>query len=186
MKESSRTIRDIFKEIIFISVGIGTFLFLVKVGVVEQFIAYSKNLGVLGIFGVGLFFTSVMTAGPAAILLALMTRSFPIIVVAFFGSLGSMVGDLLIFLFIRKTVVQNTDVLIGKKAYQKLYSYTHLGFLRWMGAVVGAFVIISPLPDELALTIMGLFRIHPRYIVLISFAMNFFLIYGLGVAAQAY
>lgn len=182
MKKAS-TIQSFFKEIIGISFGIGCILFLLKIGVVGSFLTYLKTLGYLGIFLVGLFFTSVFTASPAALILALLTRSFPIAIVAVLGSLGSMIGDLIIFLFIRKTVVDNTDRILQKTEYKKYLSYTHLGLVRWLGAVVGAFVIISPLPDEIALTIMGIFRIRPVYIVLISFVMNFFVIYGLGLIA---
>jgi membrane protein YqaA with SNARE-associated domain len=177
------TIQSVFKEIVIVSFGIGFVLFLLKIGVVGEFLAYLKNFGYWGIFLVGLFFTSVFTASPAALILALMTRSYPIAIVAVLGSLGSMIGDLVIFLFIRKTVVDNTDRILQKTEYKKYLSYTHLGFVRWLGAVVGAFVIISPLPDEIALTIMGIFKIRPIYIVLISFVMNFFVIYGLGLIA---
>jgi hypothetical protein len=53
----------------------------------------------------------------------------------------------------------------------------HLGFMKWLSPIVGALIIASPLPDEFALTLMGLSKVRLAVLIPISFIMNMLGIY---------
>lgn len=146
---------------------------LAKTGVLADILTATKELRIVGSFVAGIFFISVFTAAPALVVLGEIAEANSIFLVAFFGGLGALLGDLLIFRFMRNTVKNDIDFIIDKIKSGKVRKILDSKLLRWVTPVIGALIIASPLPDELGVTMLGLSHMKPRFFIPLSFALNF-------------
>jgi hypothetical protein len=128
----------------------------------------------------GIFFTSAFTIAPASVALShLASTSASIGIVAFWGALGAMCGDLMLFFFIRDRFADDLIASVKPSFAKHVLHSFHLGFLKWLSPLIGAAIIASPLPDELGLTLMGLSKTRVAVLLPVSFVMNMIGIYGL-------
>ncbi|MBA3285846.1 MAG: hypothetical protein H0U27_12415 [Nitrosopumilus sp.] len=156
---------------------------MVKIGVLKNLFTATQEFTILGSFLAGIFFTSIFTVAPASIVLAELSTQHSPFIVALCGAAGAMVGDLIIFLFIRDRVSDDITYILKKIKFKKISSLFHLGFLRVLSPLIGALIIASPLPDELGIAMMGMSKMKTYLLIPIAFIMNFFGI--LGIAALA-
>lgn len=159
-------------------------LWLVRAGVFNQTLVAAQEWGAFGCFVAGLLFTSVFTVGPASIGLAVLGESLPPLIVALWGALGALAGDLLLYRFLRSRVAPDVELAVTGATYRKTLSFFHLGFVRVLAPLLGALVIASPLPDELGLALMGISRTRIAIVAPISFVMNFLGILALVAAVR--
>ncbi len=152
-------------------------------GALTQFLTVSEEQAYIGSFIAGIFFTSVFTLAPATVALVELSNNAMPFTIALWGALGAMLGDLLLFLFIRDVFSNDLESVFHISKLKRLVMRPHRGFLRWLLPVVGAFIIASPLPDELGLAIMGASRTRTIIILPICFIMNFFGILAIAVIA---
>lgn len=173
----SKLIRDIGTIIISIVVA----YLLVETRAFEGFLAASGGIKFLGSFIAGIFFTSIFTFALSTVTLAEIALSNNIWSVAFFGGLGAVVGDVIIFKFLRKGIAEDIERLIKKR--NRLGGIFHLRFFRFLIPFLGAIFIASPLPDEVGLAMMGVMNLKMKFLIPISFALNFFGILIVGLVA---
>ena len=151
----------------------------------DSIITANSHLYVINSFIAGIFFTSVFTTAPAMIALAKLASLYPLLVVAMVGGLGAMIGDLIIFSFIKSHISEDISYLLSKAKSRRIKHIFHYRFMRWSLAFVGALIIASPLPDELGLTLMGLSRMSTLRFILISFIFNTLGILVIGHIARS-
>ncbi|MEK7097669.1 MAG: hypothetical protein AAB906_02380 [Patescibacteria group bacterium] len=145
---------------------------LVKTGALSDFLNPARETKIIGSFLSGLFFVSVFTAAPALTALAGLAQSGSIFTVAFFGALGALVGDLIIFKFIKDSLsVSLLD--FARTEENKLIKFFRKKYFRALLPFIGAIIIVSPFPDELGLMMMGLSRLNIFYFIPLAFALNF-------------
>ena len=104
--------------------------------------------------------------------------------VAFFGSLGALVGDLVIFRFIKNGLAKYFYYLMKKTKSERLSAISRFKLFRWLVPFFGVLVVASPLPDELGLIILGLSKMKTSLFVPISFLLNFLGILAIGLIAK--
>lgn len=169
--------RELIKDIIFVSIGAVLALTLSKMGVIDQLVRLVGN-DISSSFLAGIFFTSIFTIAPAAIALVDIANS-SITTVAFWGALGALCGDLVLFYFIRDHFAENLIASVKPSVTKHVLNSFHLGFMKWLSPILGALIIASPLPDELGLTLLGISKTKISILIPISFVMNFVGIYTL-------
>lgn len=145
---------------------------IVRSSLVDYLILMSDGLYVLDAFVGGLFFTSVFTTAPAIAFLVKLGQIYPAYAIALVGGVGALLGDLIIFSFIKNNVREDIYYLFSKSKSRRLRHLFDYRFVRWSLAFLGALVIASPLPDELGLALMGMSNISPVRFVLISYTFN--------------
>ena len=97
-----------------------------------------------------------------------------LLTVAFFGALGAVLGDLLIFKFLRDRLDRDVVFLLkGSSRLRRLKALFHLKLFRWVSFFIGGLILATPLPDELGLAVMGLSKTRIWVFALISFAFKF-------------
>ena len=158
---------------------------LVKTGALKDLLTSTQELKLVGSFVAGIFFVSVFTAVPATVGLAEIAQSNPVFLVAFFGGIGALVGDLVIFRFIKDRLADDFLCLIKKSKSERWVSVFHLKLFRWLVPLVGALIVASPLPDELGLTMMGLSKMRTSLFIPLSFLLNSLGILVIGLIAQS-
>lgn len=172
--------------IVFLSVLIA--LILVKTNVLVSLLTSTKELEYLGSFVTGMFFTSVFTTAPAIVTLGELAQVHGIFQTALLGALGAIVGDLVIFKFVRDNVSEHLrEVLHAKKhKIKKAPTTLRLKIFRWLTFLAGGIIIASPLPDELGIGLLGFSKMRLPLFILFSFAFNFIGIVLIGELAKVF
>lgn len=166
--QRSGLIRDLGTIILSILVAI----ILAKTGALEGLITSTQEVRFIGSFIAGILFVSVFTAAPATVALGEIARSNSVITVAILGGLGALVGDLIIFHFVKDRVSQHFSYLVRVSKSKRLFSIFQLKLFRWITPFIGALIIVSPLPDEIGVTMLGLAKMKNSYFILLSFLLN--------------
>ena len=174
MKKHSDLSHRLQKDLFWFAFSIITALILIHTGMITYLLSSALELKLIGSFIAGLFFTSLFTIAPAGIVLAHIAESTPIILVAFLGALGAMVGDLLIYTFLQNNLTEDINELMDLPRYRRIKKLFGVRKLRLLRPFVGAIVIISPLPDEIGLALLGLSRIPVSLLLPLTFLLNFF------------
>jgi len=157
---------------------------LAQTGVLSSILTSTQAWRFLGVFLAGMFFVSIFTTAPAGVVLFEIAQVNSIWEVALFGGLGALVGDLLIFRFIKDSLARDISSLLKKTNQKRLISIFRLKLFRWLLPFLGALVVASPLPDEIGLTMMGLSKMKMLVFIPISFTLNFLGILIIGLFAQ--
>ena len=114
-----------------------------------------------------------------------MAQTNSILLMAFFGGLGALLGDLIIFCFVKNNLSEDFLYLIKKTKSERLMSIFRLKLFRWLIPLLGAIVVASPLPDELGLMMMGLSKMKTALLIPLSFLLNSLGILIIGLIAKA-
>jgi len=139
---------------------------------IETLVSWSKGCYAVASFAAGIFFTSAFTTAPAIAVLAKLTLTYNPFVVALFGATGALLGDLIIFSFIKNHIREDIAYFLSKAKSKRIRHILEHRFARWSLAFLGAIVIASPLPDELGLALMGLSNVRTSRFALVSFSFN--------------
>jgi uncharacterized membrane protein YdjX (TVP38/TMEM64 family) len=172
-----------------IILSIITTIALVKTGALTALLDHSKNFQIFGAFMSGLFFTSVFTTAPAIAAFAHFGAEHAPLWLAVLGAAGALIGDLILFFFIRDSIAEDIAYILERRGGFHLHLF-HIGktrLSRWLLPALGALIIASPLPDELGIALMGFSKLSKGRFVLISFSFNLlgiliFMLLGRGMA----
>ena len=176
---------NLTKDIGIIVLSVVVAIILIKTGAIEEILKQTRDLWFLDSFIAGMFFTSVFTTVPAIVALGEIAQlSQSVFLVAVFGGLGALCGDLIIFRFMRDRFGEDILGLIRNSGNGKLRSIVRLKSFRWLTLFLGALVIASPLPDELGLTMMGFSKTKTSLFIPVSFIFNFLGILVIGLVAK--
>lgn len=142
------------------------------------------SLGYLGTFLSGVFFTYGFTAAPATAILLVLAKGQNVVVSGIIAGLGALLGDLIIFSFIRSSFSEE----FRKLSKERIIRYTADGvpgvFKKYLVPVIAGFIIASPLPDEIGVSLLAASgRISMRAFSAVSFLLNtsgIFVILGIG------
>ncbi|MFA6601480.1 MAG: hypothetical protein WCT02_01275 [Candidatus Paceibacterota bacterium] len=174
------------RDLIVIALSVLVAVIIVLSGVLSQILSVTRDIAFLNSFIAGFFFTSIFTTAPAMVVLGEISRLDNLYSVAFFGALGAMCGDYLIFTFARNVFsVHLTELITIKGLTRKLHTIFKLRLFRWLTFLVGGLIIASPLPDELGLGLLGFSKAKTPLFLVLSFAFNFLGIVLVGLVARA-
>ena len=158
---------------------------LVKTGVISDFLRYSEKLEFLGSFIAGMFFTSIFTTAPAIVTLGEIARENSILPTALFGAIGAVVGDLIIFRFVRDRLSEHIVELVKHQGSGKrIKALFRLRFFRWFTFLLGGLIIASPFPDELGISLLGFSKMRLLWFIPLSWVANFIGILIISLVAK--
>ena len=164
--------QGLFRDILLVCLSIALSVWAAQSGAAEHFLSSVTYVPVAS-FIAGFFFTSLFTLAPASVALGALGEFQPHTWVALWGAAGAVVGDLLLFLFVRDRISDDLLRVFSRRRWAYMRRLFKRPFLHWLLPVTGAFVIASPLPDELGLAMMGFSRISLPAFITISYTMNF-------------
>ncbi len=177
---------NVMRDLGIVAISIVIAILIIRLGIVSQIFTATKSSEIIGSFIAGLFFTSVFTTVPATIVLgqlALVNSLWPL---AFFGALGSMCGDFVIFRFVKTDLSEDIAYIVSQTHIrQKIKHIFKRRVFRWFIPLIGALIIVSPLPDELGIALMSMAKIKTKFFFPISFVMNFLGILIIGLVAKS-
>ena len=113
------------------------------------------------------------TVATSALVLLTLAETLSPVEIGFIAGLGAVVGDMIIFHFIKDTLSREIEDIYNtfdqKKYVQKLF---HTKYFNWMLPVIGAVLIASPFPDELGVSMIGLSKMSTFKFIILSFILN--------------
>jgi hypothetical protein len=136
-----------------------------------------RSMGLFGSFIAGVFYVYGFLAPIATATFLIIAKDQPFLLTGLIGGLGAVIGDLIIFRLIRHDFMDEMRLLadekiiarprawLGRKIHAKLKGY----FLP----IIGAFIIASPLPDELGVVLIaGSSKISQTFFTIASYCLN--------------
>ncbi len=176
----------VLQDIAIITLSVLVAIILAQSDALKSILESARQLQVLGSFVSGIFFTSVFTTAPAIVALGEISRSGSILLTALFGAMGAVIGDLLIFRFIKDRLSEHLLELIKhEKGWRRVKALVKLKYFRWFTFLAGGLLIASPFPDELGVSLLGISRTKTSLFILISFFFNFVGILAIGAVARS-
>ncbi|MBI4010365.1 MAG: hypothetical protein HY361_04235 [Candidatus Aenigmarchaeota archaeon] len=140
---------------------------------------YTHNLilslgdyGYLGSFIIGLFYTYSLTTIPATAGFFLLGESLSPLLLALFGALGSLLGDYIIYRFVKDNFTKEMEEFSPgvRKIIKGIKNSRHL---RKFMPLIAGFIFASPLPDELGAALLGIMKFQFKKFLLYSYFFNF-------------
>lgn len=166
-------IRDII--IVFFSVILA--IVIKKTALLPGLLLAARKFNFFGSFLAGMFFVSIFTFVPATAALTELVQNSSPLWVALFGAGGALLGDFLIFRFIRDSLSENLISLIKRSRGERFLARFNSRPFGWLGPLLGAVIIASPFPDELGIALMGFSRTKNSFFIPVAFTLNFIGIY---------
>ncbi len=162
-------------------------LLLWRTGALKGLLTSISEFEFLGSFIAGIFFTSIFTTAPSVVALGQIAQTHTILGTAFFGSLGAVVGDLIIFHFIEDDLENHFATLIKEKGmFRRTRKLFKTPLFKWMTIFAGGILLALPLPtDEIAMSLLGAEKMRRSRFAILSFIFNFIGIAAIGFVAQS-
>jgi hypothetical protein len=139
-------------------------------GMLERFVLGLHELEYVGAFIAGIFYSYGMTTPLAILAFAVMARAMDPFALAFMGACGAMLSDGFIFSAVKGEVGREIRIANGISV-KVPEARGALG--RAALFLLGAVVLMSPLPDEVAAVMMGIGRIRAPWFMAIAFVAKF-------------
>ncbi len=162
-----------FKNLTFFIISI---IFVFFLSQMEGFRNFLMDLGALGYFGAfvaGMLFVSTFTVAVGILILSVLALSLSPIELGLIAGFGAVIGDFMIFSVIKNNLSQELSYLYNKvdnRNYVKHLLYSK--YFSWTLPVIGAFIIASPFPDELGVSLMGISKMKDYQFIIVSFILN--------------
>lgn len=160
------------KNTFFLIISIGLFFYFADSAFIKNIIHGIDSLGFLGVFISGVFFVSTFTVAPASLILFYFTKEFNIFTVVILAGLGSMIGDYIIFRFLKDKVFEELKPIFMKLGGSYLSKIFSTPYFAWLAPVIGAIIIASPFPDEIGIGLLGITKLKNWQFLILSFILN--------------
>ncbi|MBI4090988.1 MAG: hypothetical protein HY422_03105 [Candidatus Komeilibacteria bacterium] len=162
----------LLKDALILAGSIALAILLVRSGIIHAALDRAGQYALVGSFVAGICFASLFTVAPAVAVLAEIGQTHSPILVALIGGAGAVLGDLIIFKFMRDRVSLHLAFIIQKIKSPLFAAILRHRAFKWLLPFIGALIIASPFPDELGLALMGLSHIKTRIFIPLSFGLN--------------
>lgn len=138
----------------------------------QQVIHSISRLGYAGSFIAGIFFVSTFTVAPAGVVLFKLAQIYNPILIALSAGVGAVIGDYIIFRFLKDNVFEEIKPIFMKLGGSYLERLISTPYFGWLAPVLGAIIIASPFPDEIGVGLMGISKLKNWQFLTISFLLN--------------
>lgn len=153
---------------------------------IKYSISYIGNFGYLGAFFAGIMFVSVFTVAPASLVLFYLANSLNPLGIALIAGVGGVVGNYLTFRYLENKVFQELKPLFINHEGKILKKLFRTPYFAWILPFLGAIIIMSPLPDEVGLGLMGISKIKSWKFMVILYLLNVIGVFLVVIAARSF
>ncbi|HLG91100.1 MAG TPA: hypothetical protein VI336_03035 [Candidatus Saccharimonadales bacterium] len=161
-----------YKNTTLLLLSLAVFIYLARTPSVDNLIRQIGDLGYVGAFFAGVLFVSTFTVAPAAVVLYHLAGSLHPVEIALIAGLGAMIGDYIIFRFIKDKIFSELRPLFLKFGGSYLKIVYKSPYFAWVLPLSGAFIIASPFPDEMGVSMLGLSKIKRWQFFAVTLLLN--------------
>ncbi len=166
------SVKKLIIDIFIITASIYIAIYLVHSGAIGKLVDLAGDNVLLVSLIAGLFFTSFFTTPPAIAVFASLAGEGNIFLIALIGGLGAVIGDSILFFFVRERIARDAGALMKGPKLKRVLRVLKKRRFRRILPVVGALIIASPLPDEIGLALIGVSTLSRPQFLLLSYCMN--------------
>lgn len=169
----SQSIRNhVVRNVILLIGGILLAVFFSQLELFSIFVSTVGRITYLDAFIGGLMFVFTFTIPVGALVLVSAADHLPVIFVALIGGLGAVLGDFLIFRFVRDNLLHEVEPICAGPSSGYFKRIFCSRYFRWTMPVLGAIIVALPLPDELGVGLMGFSQMSSRRFLLITYILD--------------
>ena len=161
-----------YKNTFFLIVSLIVLFYITGTSFGQQAIQSISKLGYIGSFVAGFFFVSTFTVAPSGVVLFTLAQAYNSLMIALTAGIGAVIGDYLIFRFLKDDVFEETAPVFMKLGGSNLSRLMSTPYFAWLAPVLGALIIASPFPDEIGVGLMGISKLKNWQFLAISFLLN--------------
>lgn len=161
-----------YKNTFFLIVSLVVLFYITGTTFGQQVIHSISKLGYIGSFIAGIFFVSTFTVAPAGVVLFKLGQLYNPFLIALTAGLGAVIGDYLIFRFLKDNVFEEIKPIFMKLGGSSISRIISTPYFAWLAPVFGALIIASPFPDEIGVGLMGISKLKNWQFLTISFLLN--------------
>lgn len=161
-----------YKNLSIFLVGIFMAFLLSQYQPFQQFLLNLGTWGYIGAFFGGILFVLSFTMPMGSVILFLLAEKLSPLEIGLIAGLGAVVGDLAIFHFVKDNLLEELKPLYHRFGGDHVSHILHSKYFHWTLPVLGAFIIASPFPDEVGVSLMGISKMKTYKFVVISFLLN--------------
>lgn len=181
----SRKDRHLAIDAAIVGMSIAFAVYIAEFGLAERFISLFDS-EIIAAFLSGMLFTSFFTTAPAIVLLGKLSESVDTVLLVAVGGFAAMLGDMLLFWFVKDRIADDLRYLVAPAQAKKIHRAFHSKLLRHLTPFLGLLIIASPLPDEMGIALLGLYKIKTKRFLLASFIANAFGILIIALVARSF
>lgn len=151
---------------------------------IVSILSYAGSFGYLGGFISGILFSYGFSTIPAAAMLFLLAKNLNPFLLALIGGFGGMLGDLIIFKFVRDHLLEEIKFIISEELHLEISfipKVMHSYALRKIIPATAGLIMCLPLPGELAMVLLGITKYEFKRTALLSYIFNFIGIFAIGI-----
>lgn len=124
-------------------------------------------------FIAGMLFASTFTVATGGILLIKLSELYSPVLLVLFAGMGAAFCDYLIFSLVKeKAPTHVAPIYKNMFNHSHLHKILHTHYFAWTLPVLGAIVMASPLPDEVAISIMGISKLSGIKFIIIALSSH--------------
>lgn len=161
-----------YNNIILLIVSIYIALFLSQQPWFKEFLFRLGDFGYIGAFFAGALFSSTFTVTIGVVMLSYLADFLHPLEIGIIAGAGAVLCDFLIFKFVKGGIVEEVTPIYNDLGGKHLSHLLHTKFFSWTLPVIGALIIISPVPDELGVSLLGLSKMTTIRFLMLSFLLN--------------
>jgi len=149
------------------------------------FLLNLENWGYIGALFAGILFVSSLTVATGAVILVILAERLSPIELALIAGFGGMIGDFAIFRFVKDGLLSEIAPIYNSLGGKHLTALLRRKYLSWLLPVIGALIIISPFPDEIGVSLMGITKIKSYQFLILAFILDVTGVFLFVVSARA-
>jgi len=180
-----------YRNILLLVLSIILAYYMLKSAIVPKILLSLQKLSYIGAFFAGVFYSSTLTTAPATAVLYISGKMMNPFIVSLVAACGSVISDYVLFKFIKENLIEEvkklSEELNNKLLYRfeplfniiftrsfrlKLFKFSRSEKWKVFLPVISAAIIASPLPDELAVALLGAAKYEKKKFILFSYLSN--------------
>jgi len=177
--------KHVRKDLLLLCASIVFAVVLSQTELARYILGLPQGLESAAIFLAGSLFTSVFTVAPSIVLIGGFAQASYLPVLAILGGVGAVVGDYIIFRFVKDRVSEDFKYLFSISRRQRIRAILNTRVFRFLVPFLGAIIIASPLPDEIGVTLLGMSKVKYGLFFPLTFVLNGAGILFIGWLARA-
>ncbi len=158
-----------FKNLTFLIIA---FIFAFTLGSFGPFKEFILHMGLGAAFIAGLIFISTFAAPFAATVLLILAEKFSLANIAIVAALGAITADFTIFNLAKDGLASEITPIYEKFGKNHFHNVLRTKHFRWLFPVLGAILILTPVPHDVGINLMGIHKLKSYQFVMISTLVN--------------
>lgn len=142
------------------------------------------GLGYLGAFIAGVLFVSTFTVPISVVILSVLNSHLSLPEICLAAGIGAMLGDFVMFHLVKDDLMEELKPVEKYIEGTHLWKLLHTRHFQWTLPVIGAIFIMTPLPNELGISLLKLARMPTPEFTLVSFLLNLVGIFSIAATTK--